>query len=688
MVGALSVSGLVSGLDTERIIQQLLAIERRPVQQLEAQQSTIQTRLDALRELRTKLSTLQTKAFDLALAKTVGGRALTTDTPVNSATIVSGTASSDAALQTLAVTVSQLGTATVATSNQGVGSVIDATAVLASAGFGTTVNTASAATTTFTLTTVNTSTGAQDSQTFSLTSTTTLNDVITAVNTQFGGAVTASLAAGTDGRASNRLQLVATSGLQLRLGATADTSNFLASAKLSNAVQSGTTVTSNGNLGVLRPTEALAGSTARLDSGPLLGTGSFTVNGATITWDASSDSLNDIISRINASDAKVSAVYDSINDTLKITANDTGNAPIAMQDVSGNFLNNLKLTGTGSSTQALGQTAQFTINGTSFETQLNQVTEIVPGVTLDLLNTGSANVNVAQDADGAVAAINGFIEGFNDAIEHIKTQSAFDADTRQGGVLLGDVTVRIIENRLRSIVSGAAEGLSGEFTSLADVGISTGRVGSAIGTTTNLELDEQKFREALAENPTAVSNLFTDWVGATALRAGGTGSIQAASGSPTGIREAGAFEVISDASGNLTATFTPSGGEPESARTGSISAGGTNETLIPGVTLTAQAALAAGTDYVDVTVSQRGVMVNLNEVLRDIVSPTGTLASRQTSGDAEIRRLRDRIERAEERLADKEASLIRRFAAIERALAQLEQQSSLLGGQLNALNPA
>ena len=111
MVGALSVSGLVSGLDTERIIQQLLAIERRPVQQLEAQQSTIQTRLDALRELRTKLSTLQTKAFDLALAKTVGGRALTTDTPVNSATIVSGTASSDAALQTLAVTVSQLGTA-------------------------------------------------------------------------------------------------------------------------------------------------------------------------------------------------------------------------------------------------------------------------------------------------------------------------------------------------------------------------------------------------------------------------------------------------------------------------------------------------------------------------------------------------------------------------------------------------
>ncbi|MAG35881.1 MAG: flagellar hook protein [Dehalococcoidia bacterium] len=602
---------------------------------------------------------------------------------------MSATAGSDAALQTLAVDVTRLATATVAQSDQGVGSVIDSAAALASAGFGTTVNTDPSTATTFTITTVDTTSGAQDSQQFSLTDTTTLTDVINNINTQFGGTVTAALTTGTDGRANNRLQLTANAGLQLRLGDSDDTSNFLTSSKLINGVQSGTTVTSIGNLGVLRPTESLGSTTARVDGGALTGTGTFEINGVSIAWDSTSDSLNDVIGRINASDAKVNATYDTINDTLDITAKDTGSAPIAMTDTAGTFLQSFKLTGVGASTQTLGDTATFTINGTSFETQSNQVSEIVPSVTLDLKNTGTANVTVTQDVDGALEAITDFIGSYNEIVQQLEAQTRFDPATKQAGVLLGDLSARFITTSLRSIVSGPMETQSttSEFTNLASVGISTGRIGSGVVTSTQLQFDEAKFREAIAENPTAVGNLFATFSASAALTAGSPdGALASASGSPTSERREGRYEITSDASGNLSAVFTPTGGQPGSALTGSIGASGTNETLIPGVTLTAAGTLTAGTDFVDITIQERGIFVRINELLRDVTSATGSLVLRQQAGDDEIRRLRDQIDRAEDRLTVKEESLNRKFAAIERALAQLQQQSSSLASSFAALS--
>ncbi len=65
----------------------------------------------------------------------------------------------------------------------------------------------------------------------------------------------------------------------------------------------------------------------------------------------------------------------------------------------------------------------------------------------------------------------------------------------------------------------------------------------------------------------------------------------------------GVYTITSDGSGNLSATYTPTGGSASATVTGAITAGGTNSTLIPGVTLSAPSALSglAGSTTITVT---------------------------------------------------------------------------------------
>ncbi|MDA1263457.1 MAG: flagellar filament capping protein FliD [Planctomycetota bacterium] len=62
----ISFSGLASGLDTQAIVKQLLALERIPIQLLETKKQTAQKKLDKLGDFGAKLKDLQSKADNLA----------------------------------------------------------------------------------------------------------------------------------------------------------------------------------------------------------------------------------------------------------------------------------------------------------------------------------------------------------------------------------------------------------------------------------------------------------------------------------------------------------------------------------------------------------------------------------------------------------------------------------------------
>ncbi len=77
--------------------------------------------------------------------------------------------------------------------------------------------------------------------------------------------------------------------------------------------------------------------------GPAVVDGSFEINGETIAV-ATTDSINDVIARINASAASVSASFDAASDTIQLLQDQTGSAPtIAFASDSSNFLAATKL---------------------------------------------------------------------------------------------------------------------------------------------------------------------------------------------------------------------------------------------------------------------------------------------------------------------------------------------------------
>ncbi|MDI6631670.1 MAG: flagellar filament capping protein FliD [Bacillota bacterium] len=98
------ITGVMSGLDTESLINQLMAIERRPIDLLNNKKETLEAQKTAWQEINTKLADLQSKLADLKLMSTYTGKVATS----SNESVVTGTASSTATPATYSITVTQL----------------------------------------------------------------------------------------------------------------------------------------------------------------------------------------------------------------------------------------------------------------------------------------------------------------------------------------------------------------------------------------------------------------------------------------------------------------------------------------------------------------------------------------------------------------------------------------------------
>ncbi len=678
MSGMFQITGLASGLDTKSMIEQIMAIERQGLTRIQSKIDLVQQRRDALRDVGNRLANLQNVVARLSGRAELNAKSASAS---NSA-VLAAAAGTEAANGTFQVVVKQLATPTTATSNRLLGSAIGASVRLDQAGFGTAPTSGS-----FTINGVEISV---DVTTDSLTA------VKDRINSQLATAavdITASIQVDAEGRA-NVLQLTPGAGVSVQLGSGGDTSNFLSVAKvLGVAPDASGIVRSQGNLGAVLTATDL--KDARLQVAPTIGGGSFEINGVEISW-KDTEFLNAIISRINASGAGVTAAYDPIQDRFTLTSGKTGTETIDLRDLDGsNFLYAVGLaTAEGVedlSAQEAGQNAVFTIDtvngGADLSSASNTVAGLVPGVTLTLkqVSTDPVSVTVSQNMDATVKVVQDFVAQYNSAMDLIRQKTAYDPVLKRGAILMGDVGVQRIEVRLRSLVAQRALGVSGKYSSLAELGVTTGAIGSPVGTTDKLVLDEAKLRAALLDDPAAVERVFNAFSSTAVLQAGGSGSIASITGAPTGHHQSGSYAVSSDEAGNLSSVFTPEGGTPQKAVAGAILAGGANSSLIPGMTLTAKATLVAGTDTIQVTVSTRGVALALNDYLKDVLSDSGVFEIREGASETQLADLRDQMARFEDRLAAREETLNRQFAALESALARLESQSQGLLAQLAQL---
>lgn len=269
------------------------------------------------------------------------------------------------------------------------------------------------------------------------------------------------------------------------------------------------TYTGNGNTGIR--SDVLL-SKANFDT-PLVSTtsGSFTINGVTITYNTDTDTLDNVLSKINSSTANVTAFYDDSLDKVLIKSKGTGSTDtITLADVSGNLLSALKL---DNATQTNGTDALLTINSTNTANQITKSTNTftINGTSYILKNTNVTNytdttyttVTINQDTSSIQSKITGFLDKLNSVADFIKSNSGIDANTKARGLLAGNAAFTSLRSQLYNKLTGQVTGLAaGDPDNLNKIGIT---VNSSLKASL---FDTSKFNNAIISNPNAVENLF------------------------------------------------------------------------------------------------------------------------------------------------------------------------------------
>jgi flagellar hook-associated protein 2 len=491
------VSGLVSGsLNWQTIVDQLIQLDSAPITKLETQQSTNTTKINALDALSTKLTSLQTSINALNDGTIYNQRSASSSTSGSTWSINAG---SGTGVGSYTVAVSQLATAAYQKGETGIGSFLDPSGD----GSGVTIGsmpTAMAVTAgTFTVNGKQVTVGLSD----------TLKSVLDQVSTATGGKVTARY-----DNTNDKLVFSSTDGNPVMLGASNDTSNFVNAMQLGSA-NNATTLTSSSRLGTVSTSSPLANAhfgtaLSNLDSS---GNGSLTINGVSISYNANTDSLSAVISRINASSAGVTASYDASRDQMTITNSNTGDTGISMSDgANGNLLAALKVNTSGA-TFTRGANALFTVNGgatrSSSSNTLSSTALGITGLSVTVKDATTQTLNVTASTSDATSKINSFVSAYNAVQDYIDQQTKITSAS--GKVTTSTLTDnREVQNwarKLRSLAFGAIGG-SGTVKQLNDLGI------DFVAGSNDLQVkDSTKLDSALKNNSADVTNLFTSTTG-------------------------------------------------------------------------------------------------------------------------------------------------------------------------------
>ena len=498
----LSVPGVASGMDWQSMIKKLMSVSEGPLNNLEAQKTSLENEQNVLEEkFKPMLENFRQSLMTLELSSTF----LSKSSNVSDTSVLDATTNSTALAGNYQIKVDKMATFTTVDPSKTTGSAIDPTKTLSSLVLRNDVTSGY-----FTINGVQISVDPSSQS---------LNDVINAINSSSAG-VTASYDSTDD-----KLVLTGNGSAVINVGSPTDTSNFLQTMYLDNAPQ---TLDANGNTTISSTVHLGAISTSFKLSSLGINSGNILINGVQVAVD-STQTLDTLISNINNSSANVTAWYDSNADKVYLRSNIGGPVSITAAEAdTANPTNVISTLGWGSSaTQSTGQNAQIEISSdsgstwTTYARSTNAITDVLPGVTMNLHSTSSSAVtlSISQDTSTAESSIEDFVNSFNNIVNWINTQysqqpSKSQTTTTSGsaqGALYHNEMLDGVLSKMKNMVYQLVPGLS-KYDSLPSIGISTGAVGSGwyqtmVGT---LSIDKDKLTQALQDDPQQVYELFAN----------------------------------------------------------------------------------------------------------------------------------------------------------------------------------
>ncbi|MBF0620798.1 MAG: flagellar filament capping protein FliD [Magnetococcales bacterium] len=141
-----------------------------------------------------------------------------------------------------------------------------------------------------------------------------------------------------------------------------------------------------------------------------------------------------------------------------------------------------------------GQDASYSLDGITSYSSSNTVDNLVSGVTVKLnsITENDTTLTVAQDSEALKEALHSLVDAFNGVVNTL-------SEERRSG-LSGDELARNLTSQLRDVVNSEVDDTTTSINTLAELGVQTGAGGK-------LEIDEDKFQQAIEQNFTAVSEV-------------------------------------------------------------------------------------------------------------------------------------------------------------------------------------
>jgi len=227
------------------------------------------------------------------------------------------------------------------------------------------------------------------------------------------------------------------------------------------------------------------------------------------------ETLSNVASALNQLGAPINATIlsDGTNQYLEVTNAQTG-FPIGTSAA-----NALSITETDTGTQgqdlnlAVFQSAAnaaVTVDGLATTQTSNQVTSLIPGITLNLTSTETApeNLTVATDSAGTTQNLQAFITAYNALNTSLQSELNPPPTTQADGsagaapaALSNDAAILGLQQQLQQILTTIVPGVNG-FNSLASIGITSSDQDGSIS------IDQNLLNNALNTNPAAVNSLF------------------------------------------------------------------------------------------------------------------------------------------------------------------------------------
>lgn len=491
---AISSPGIGSGLDISGIITKLMSVEQQPLIKLSTKEASYQSKISALGSLQGAVSSLNSAVASLALAsnQTPSSKFVSYKASIGESSVASATASSTSVAGSYALEVSQLAT------THRISTIARAHTLTTPAGSYATADDA------ITEGTLDITVGSTSTQITIDSSNATLGGLKDALNNANIG-VTADIVAVPDAEGG---------GVRLKITSnTAGTAGAMALSGLAGFTFGVSGLGGGADELSQDPSEggqAAEGGYTSADAAISEGTLALTIGNGTahqITIDSSNNTLAGLRDAINAAGAGVTATLTTIsaNDVRLVLTSDTigSGSKITMSGLTGFGFD--PTTGTGDLSQASadgGQTAQGSIiklNGITINNDSNTVSDAVQGVTLTLtkVSTSATTLNVSQDKSSTLsAAFTNIVKAYNDLNKSIRELGGYNAETKQGGALLGNSTLRTVSSSIRNMFQSAVAGTSGSnYKRLSDLGLEIQKDGSInfntskLATATNADFD-------------------------------------------------------------------------------------------------------------------------------------------------------------------------------------------------------